>query len=349
MEPKEIQQLIEKFPDRVAKFNVESFKISRETVKREQTGREEEAFFIQGLALPFGETSRNGVLYREKSARAKATSMIGNPALLNHDVNRLPIGAVPEFYPMSDGLHYKMEIDTEEKELIRKIEKGYIKSVSISCMITNPEFIEEKNKQFVAVDVDEFLELSVVTIAGFKQTTMQMVVESFQMGKKKENQEPESTEEDMKSRIEALENTVEELSNFKSEAENRIATVEARMDTFQEEAEDNDERDESADGDMEDDDSEDDDQNKKKDDESADDDDKKKKSESAEGDEPEEEEEEPSETEEENAEGDDDDPAKKFEKALEEEEPPEKKAVVGSNKGEEVLDLRKKNIEHKAY
>jgi len=128
-------------------------------------------FIIEGLAFPLGKTSRNGIKYRDKSIKDKYKTFNGVPSLFNHNMDS-SIGHIEKVWMESDGMYYRMNIDLAESDLIRKIERGDIKFVSVQTLVENEQFNE--NSGLFEVDVKEGLEISVVTIAGFADTTVQL-------------------------------------------------------------------------------------------------------------------------------------------------------------------------------
>lgn len=198
----------------------------------------EKSYKLEGLALPFNEFSRNGVLYRTESIKKQYKSMIGNPFLFNHNMEDYPKGKVIGCDLADEGMTYSVDIDPAEEVLIRKLARKEIKNVSIQCMVENPKFYEDGR---VEVDVKEFLELSAVTVAGFKTTTAQMIAESFgktkmkpekkeKINKEAEGDGEELTEltlEDLKAMIEAQATIIQELTD-------RVGVLESRLDAEEE-------------------------------------------------------------------------------------------------------------------
>lgn len=140
--------------------------IQAEAVKVSEKDGEKEGATITGLALPLNKVSRNGVQYSEESVRENAETMVGNSVLFNHDVDTV-VGHVEDVYVDDEGMHYQMNLD-EEHELVRKVERGDINSVSIQAIV------EPRKGDTNVVDVKEFLELSLVSVPGFGQTTTNM-------------------------------------------------------------------------------------------------------------------------------------------------------------------------------
>jgi hypothetical protein len=151
-------------------FNTEEFKI-------EKVGKgNNQKVILKGNAMPLNETSRNGVFYRPESVKKNYKSLEGVPFLFAHQQNevRHVLGKVEKVNLTNSHVTYEADIDSEEKEFIRKSEKGYIKHVSVGCLI-DPSSVEfDEEKQIAKVDVIEFCELSSAPVPGFKNTDAQL-------------------------------------------------------------------------------------------------------------------------------------------------------------------------------
>lgn len=131
---------------------------------------------VSGFALPFGERSRNGNRYTEKSIRDNAEDFIGKPVLWNHNRDTPAIGHVSDVSVTSEGLDYEVNLDTEDDlgaKVARKIERGDISSVSIGARVRDSE--TERG----SVDVVGWNELTVCNIPGFPETTTQIDGEEY--------------------------------------------------------------------------------------------------------------------------------------------------------------------------
>lgn len=122
---------------------------------------------ISGMALPFGKTSRNGISYNTDSVRGIHETLKGKPILYNHDPATLPKGHTTEIWLDDDGMYYRGDIDPDEKDLIRKIKRGDINNVSIQAIVRPSEDGEDGD-----VWVQEFLELSIVSVPGFQEASL---------------------------------------------------------------------------------------------------------------------------------------------------------------------------------
>ena len=140
-----------------------------EEMQFEKKGEGKEAtIMISGNAQPLNEDSRNGVRYRPDSVKKAAKSLQGVAFLFNHDSAR-SLGHVTKSGLTDSHLTYSADVDPEEKEYIRKVERGDIKFVSVGCMVENVQFNEEDN--IYECDVKEYVELSAVTVPGFSNTS----------------------------------------------------------------------------------------------------------------------------------------------------------------------------------
>ena len=143
--------------------------MNTEEFKFEKIGEgKEQKIIISGQAMPLKEMSRNGVFYRDESVKKAYKSLEKCAFLFNHDTNQ-PKGHVVSTEMTEGGITYKADIDPEEKDFIRKVERGDIRHVSVGCMVEKPDFNEEEGT--ITVDVKEFVELSSVPVPGFKNTS----------------------------------------------------------------------------------------------------------------------------------------------------------------------------------
>lgn len=154
--------------------------------------KDDDGYRIKGLALPFNTESKNGVNYNKDSCIEASETMVGKSLLWNHDESQLPLGKVDKFeegeYDGREGMVYEAEVDPEEEEAVRKLERGYISNVSIRA------YIDEDSVENDEVWVESFGELSLVNIAGFDETNV-MSMQQFQekyMNDSKSEQEKNS-------------------------------------------------------------------------------------------------------------------------------------------------------------
>lgn len=189
------------------KFNTENFSVESSKTKKE-------GITLKGIALPFDKTSRNGFSYRTESVKKSFETMRNKPMFFNHEVNSVPIGRVEDVRVTDRGLEYTARlkpVTQEGKDIATSVQEGLIDKVSIHCIYENATYNEEEDK--FEVDVKEFLELSVVGIPGFEDTTAQ-AFESLNTELQKQKEEVKTQEEEIKE-----ENSTEEDSNNENKEE----------------------------------------------------------------------------------------------------------------------------------
>jgi len=138
----------------------------------------ERKYVLKGLMLPFGKISRNGVMYNKESITQKHQSLIGKPMMYNHKVDgaELPIGHFVNSYvdEKADipGWYYEADIDPEEKNFIRKLERGDLRHVSIQLIGDSvEEAFDSSGKAYTEAWVGDIIEGSIVPAPGFLDTT----------------------------------------------------------------------------------------------------------------------------------------------------------------------------------
>jgi HK97 family phage prohead protease len=130
---------------------------------------------VVGLALPFDKVSRNGFRYITESIREAINTVIGAPALFNHDSEKV-IGHIENASFDGQGMTYRMNLDEAGPYgwVANKVRRGDLKKVSIQCIYDEEKsFLDDEG--VMNAWVKEFLEISVVTIPGFADTTAQAV------------------------------------------------------------------------------------------------------------------------------------------------------------------------------
>lgn len=173
---------------------------------------------VVGLALPFNKISRNGFTYVTESIKENFSSLIGAPVLFNHNSENV-IGHVKGASLSGSGLMYEMDLDPSEP-ITAKLKRGDLKKVSIQCIYDGDKsFINEEG--ITNAYIKEFLELSVVSIPGFADTTAQ-VVESFKSEKQSKSNEEKMPEDEKKDAPEEK-NTSEEMEDRIVKLEEAIA------------------------------------------------------------------------------------------------------------------------------
>jgi len=131
-------------------------------------------YLMRGLILPFGKISRNNVLYNKDSILEKYKELIGRPVMYNHkiDDHSLPIGHFTNSTVRDDGWYYEADIDPQEKEVIRKLERQDLRHVSIQLIGSKViERQDDKGNLYTEAHVGDVIEGSIVPAPGFLDTT----------------------------------------------------------------------------------------------------------------------------------------------------------------------------------
>lgn len=138
-----------------------------------QTGKKR--FILKGLMLPFGKISRNNVLYNKESVLERHKELVNRPLMYNHKVedNSLPKGHFINSYCNEDGWYYEADVDPAEQDLIRKLQRGDLRHVSIQLIGGRVEERYDPNngRSFTEAFVSDIIEGSIVPAPGFLDTT----------------------------------------------------------------------------------------------------------------------------------------------------------------------------------
>lgn len=144
-----------------------------------------EGFKVSGLLLPKDEISRNGILYDWDSVKAKAKEFEGVPMNYNHiiDDDKKPIGKIIKTWVKETedsegpaGMYYEADID-EGSEYADSIKKGYLNKVSLQVTAdAQKEEAGDDGNYYTRAWIGDPLEVSVVKVPGFKQTTMEVAL-----------------------------------------------------------------------------------------------------------------------------------------------------------------------------
>jgi HK97 family phage prohead protease len=132
---------------------------------------------IQGRAVPFGKYSRNGVLYRDESIRKTHENLKGRTVLFNHNMD-WPVGFVTKTWvEEDDGLYYSADINPEVRmpsgvALVDALKRGDVRNVSISVIPNRETVTETSDSDNIEVDVEDWIELSIVTTPGFPDASL---------------------------------------------------------------------------------------------------------------------------------------------------------------------------------
>jgi len=167
-------------------FQAESAETVTENIEEQisETAREnsqtENGVFVKGMALPFGETSRNGVQYEKESVKEKADDLVGRPILFNHKQD-YGTGHILNIEVTDEGMFYEGDINPNAEmpngvSVAEAVERGDIRSPSIQAFIEQTGEEAEKSAviddmQTEKVRVADFIEISMVTVPGFPQAS----------------------------------------------------------------------------------------------------------------------------------------------------------------------------------
>lgn len=198
---------------------------------------------ISGFALPFDTTSRNGFSYRKESIVKQHKSLEGKNIFLNHNLESLPLGKVTKSHVDEKGMHYEATLiptTEEEKAIVKKVQQGLLDKVSIQCIYSNAK-VNEKTGEF-SVDVSEFLELSLVGVPGFEDTTAmaheKLTKENkIKMAAKKIKEELQKPEEETSTEQDDEQNEAPVSRAEYEELMSRVSVLESRLDAEDEESE----------------------------------------------------------------------------------------------------------------
>jgi len=154
---------------------VNESQVSEETKEKSNT---ENGVYVKGMALPFGETSRNGVQYEKESVKQNHEDLQGRTMLFNHKQDWVT-GHILNTETTDDGMYFEGDINPNAEmpngvPVAEAIERGDINSVSIQAFIE--QLGEEADEEAVVQDMEtekvavrDFLEISAVSIPGFPQ------------------------------------------------------------------------------------------------------------------------------------------------------------------------------------
>lgn len=192
--------------------SVESFKVSKES---------DGSVKLSGLALPIDKVSRNKFSYIPESLEKTFKTLSNVPVCFNHNENIVIGHNVAASYDKVTGITYAAEINKKaiNKEtsvpFAESIAAGDLKNVSIQCIYDETKsFIDEQGTTHAWVA--EFVEMSIVTIPGFGDTTI-AVTESLKKSKTgekmKESKTKEAADETKADKPKYLSALVEEAEN----------------------------------------------------------------------------------------------------------------------------------------
>lgn len=156
---------------------------------KEQLGdNDEKGVIIEGLALNAGVPTRNRVAYTIGSIAKTHKTLVGKPLLNTHDDSKWEncLGHVVDAWVEGTSLMYRADIDPSETKLIEKLRRKDIPGVSVQVLVSDVTEKEDSFGTYIEAEIQEFLELSIVTIPGERDTTARLV-ESFNQYKKELN------------------------------------------------------------------------------------------------------------------------------------------------------------------
>ena len=236
-------------------FNTEGFEL-----KNEKLSDGSESIILEGVAMPLNKMSRNKVVYRSESIKKAYKTMEGAAFLFNHNTN-ISLGHV-EDVQLDEGeevMKYRANMDPHETEFVNKVKRQDIRHVSVGCLIDNVEYDEEAG--IATCDVEEFVELSLVPVPGFKDATANIngefleatplllaekfgnkeMIKKLKEKKELEDKDKEETKEETKEeaeddsieeKVSVISARVEELFSKFDEVVNRLSIIEANMDAM---------------------------------------------------------------------------------------------------------------------
>lgn len=140
-------------------------------------------------ALPFGKVSSNRIMYNKESVARimedPEIGLVGRSFCDNHITDQSlrshpPFGHVEAVWidENTNSLMARVDIDPEEKDIVRKLKRKDISKVSIQVLGDSVmERFDEQGGSYSEASIGRFLELSLVTVPGFSDAN----VKSFEM------------------------------------------------------------------------------------------------------------------------------------------------------------------------
>lgn len=128
--------------------------------------------YIEAKILPFGQISRNGVMYSKESALKTHQQLVGKPLMHNHEINgreNFPRGKWVEANIKEDGLYGKAKVyDTSyNKEYIEWLEAEESPQVSLQITGDAESCKTKEGKYYQNANIQDWLEISTVNCPGF--------------------------------------------------------------------------------------------------------------------------------------------------------------------------------------
>lgn len=146
-------------------FNAEGFNL-----KTEKLEDGSQSVILEGVAMPLNKMSRNKVFYRPESVKKAYSTMKGAAFLFNHNTD-ISLGHVEDvgLDEKAEVMTYRANMDPSEEKFVNKVKRQDIRHVSVGCLVSNVDWDEES--MTATCDIDEFVELSLVPVPGFKDAT----------------------------------------------------------------------------------------------------------------------------------------------------------------------------------
>ena len=131
-------------------------------------------YYMTARILPFGQVSRNNVMYDVESVKNTYMNLIGKPVLYNHnkDDPTPPRGEWVTVECKEDGLYGKAKIynTTYNQDLIEYLSRSTAATVSLEIVGKADKRVdEETGRQYNLAFVRDWLESSVVAVPGFQE------------------------------------------------------------------------------------------------------------------------------------------------------------------------------------
>lgn len=220
--------------------------IKVEEAKKSEDGEGYDKLVVSGTAVAEG-TSRNDVHYSAEVLEQSADTLEGKPLLLDHSESTKDIvGKVTEAKYSDGKVPFEAEVDTGEEDLVRKLEEGFVDSVSIGASFDEENSTHKEG--VLHVKGLEMHELSFVPVPGVPEAALsQVIAENFkthqQGDKMSENEEDEKVEElkeqieELKTERDSLQDQLLEKEEDEEEVNEEIVSVRKEIEELKEELE----------------------------------------------------------------------------------------------------------------
>jgi hypothetical protein len=141
-------------------------------------------FKISGLLLPKDKVSRNGILYDWDSVKKMSPNFSGVTLNYNHIIDGpdKPVGKVEKTWikEVEDeqgpaGLYYQADVDPDSP-YADSINKGYLNKVSLQVTADSKREQNDDGEVYTRAFIKDALEISVVKVPGFNETTLEVAL-----------------------------------------------------------------------------------------------------------------------------------------------------------------------------